>query len=331
VGGDGGVPIRWGRGYLGAMDLPTAIIEACRRRDPLHETGELTGYRLFHGEGDGVPGLTIDRMGELALIERSASLEVVVEEIADLLLRNAPVSRVALRGARREQRGPHPAPMESLRGETVTGPLEILEHGLRFLTAPDERRASGFFFDTRPVRRWLRSHSSGRRITNTFAHTGSLGVAAAVGGARSVLHIDNKRSPLEVAAEHHRRNGVPLDERSFLKGNVYQQLGRAGRRGVKVDGVVLDPPPVVPRRMAPRAPVGQDFPQLASLAAPLLAEGGWLLCCFNREDRSHEEGEREVLEGAGVPLRIVERGTSGIDFPATSPERRLRWSVFLRG
>ena len=177
---------------------------------------------------------------------------------------------------------------------------------------------------------WIRANSSGRRISNLFAHTGSLGVAAAAGGARSVVHVDNKKSPLDAAREHHVLNDLPVDSRSFIVGNVYQQLARARRGTVALDGIILDPPPVVPRKLAPRKPKGQDYPQLSSLAAPLLSVGGWLLCFFSRFDRTRAEYERDVLDHAGTPLEVIWRGTSGVDFPAIDAEQKLRMTVFER-
>ena len=307
-----------------------AVAEACDRRAELHRISDLTGYRLFHGAADGCVGLTIDRVGSLATIEARNYLEAKLPAIAQVLLERTPVTEVAVRGSSSEAAGPHPAQLRSLVGEVPTGSIEIVEHGLHFWVSPNERRESGFFFDTRPARRWLKENSEGRRISNLFAHTGSLGVAAAAGGARSVVHVDNKKSPLVVAREHHARNDLPVDDRSFIVGNVYQQLLRARRGSVELDGIILDPPPVVPRKMAPRKPVGQDYPQLASLAAPLLAPRGWLLCFFSRFDRTRAEYESDVLDHAGVPLEVCWRGTSGEDFPAIDPEGELRLTAFVR-
>ena len=172
------------------------------------------------------------------------------------------------------------------------------------------------------------TNSSQRRILNLFAHTGSLGVASAAGGARSVLHVDSKKSPLEVAKEHHRLNDLPADDRSFLRGNVYQQLTRAKKAGVQVDGIILDPPPQLPRKFAPRPPVGQDFAQLTRLARPLLAPGGWLLCFFHRFDRTRAEFESDVQSGAGEFLEVIWRSTSGVAFPEEDPEHKLRLTAF---
>ena len=312
-------------------EVTAAVGEALARREELHRRSDLTGYRLVHGAADALPGLTVDRIDDLAVIEvRGERDRFDLPSLAAQLIEHAPVTRVAIRGARAEQRGPHPAPLENLIGDAPTDPIWIDEGGLKFQVAPNERRANGFFYDARPAREWLREHSSDRRITNLFAHTGSLGVAALAGGARSVVHVDAKSSPLDVARLHHRENGLEVDNRSFLRGNVYQVLKRAGRGGVQVDGVILDPPPVVPRKLAPRPPVGQDFEQLTSLAAPMLAPGAWLLCFFSREDVSREESEAAVERGAGMPLEVIWRGTSGVDFPAQGEERQLRLTAWRK-
>ena len=310
------------------MNLTHKIKIACQRRDSLHTSREHTGYRLFHGPGEGQPGLTIERLGDFALIDSTADLHSEWNAMSETLLAMTPVTSVILRVSAPRTRGPEPPPLSVIAGEKPTGPIEILEHNLRFQVSPEVRHEGGFFFDARRARAWLMTNSSQRRVLNLFAHTGSLGVASAAGGARSVLHVDSKKSPLEVAKEHHRLNDLPADDRSFLRGNVYQQLTRAKKAGVQVDGIILDPPPQLPRKFAPRPPVGQDFAQLTKLARPLLAPGGWLLCFFHRFDRTRAEFESDVQSGAGEFLEVIWRSTSGVDFPEEDPEHKLRLTAF---
>ncbi len=310
------------------MNLTQKIKIACQRREQLHTSREHTGYRLFHGPGEGQPGLTIERLGDFALIDSAVDLRPEWDAMSATLLTETPVSSVILRVATPGARSPEPPPLSVIAGQKPGGPIEILEHDLRFQVFPEIRHEGGFFFDARPARAWLLANSRHRRILNLFAHTGSLGVASAAGGARSVLHVDSKKSPLAVAKEHHRLNDLPADDRSFLRGNVYQQLIRARKAGVQVDGIILDPPPQLPRKFAPKKPVGQDFAQLTKLARPLLAPGGWLLCFFHRFDRTRSEFEHDVQSGAGESLEVTWRSTSGIDFPEQNPEHKLRLTVF---
>ncbi len=316
------------------MTIPVSLTHAIRSalevRRVLSEDPTQTVYRLFHGYGEGCPGLTIDRYGEVALVSHKVDVAAELPEITDVLLEHYPFERVLAKAHRYFNWDSQAISVSPLVGELPTAPIEVMDNGLKFLATVHTREANGFFLDSRPARRWLLEHSAERRILNLFAYTGSLGVAAMAGGARSVVHVDSKNKPLETARKNHLLNDLPLDSRSFMKGNVYQHLPRAHRAGVCFDGVILDPPPRVPDRMANRQPLGQDYRQLTPLVTPLLAPGAWLLCFFNRFDRCRVDLEQDVLESSEVPLEVLWRGSSGEDFPEDDRERKLRLTAFVR-
>ncbi|MBT3346289.1 MAG: hypothetical protein HN712_04720 [Gemmatimonadetes bacterium] len=312
-------------------DLPDAIRVASERRRTLHDDPDQTAYRLFHGYGEGYPGVTVDRYGDVALLSHKVEVAPAMRDAAArALLERAPVQRVIAKQYHAVDQGVRPVSVTQLYGEPITESVEVRDHGLRFMTRLHTPESNGLFLDARPARAWIREHASGRRILNLFAYTGSLGVAAAAGGARSVVHVDNKKNPLEIARQNHVLNGLPIDDRSLLCGNVYAHLPRARKAGRLLDGIILDPPPQVPANTGRRRPEGQDYGQLSSLAAPVLASEGWLLCFFNRLDRTRQEMEAEVLESAGVPLEVLWRGESGEDFPEVDQERKLRLTAFRR-
>jgi len=141
--------------------------------------------------------------------------------------------------------------------------------------------------------------------------------------------VDQQRRALAVAAENHALNGVPIDGRDIVRGNLYPHLKRAARHGQRFDGVILDPPPTVPRGGA-RASSGQDYETLSRLVAPLLAPNAWLLCLFHQRGRTWDACEAEVLRGAAeAGLSVTWRGTSGDDFPETDPTAPMRATVFV--
>jgi len=311
-------------------ELTANVIAAYERRSELHGRADQTAYRLFHGYAEGCPGLVIDRLGDVALITRKVDVDDDLVAISEALLEQHPFTAVVAKAHRDLSSGSAALSVRALHGELPADSFEVLDQGLRFRVSAHNREHSGLFLDARPARGWLRDNSRGRRVLNLFAFTGSLGVAALAGGGRSVVHVDSKANPLAIARENHRLNGLSVDPRDFLLGNVYQHLPHARRSGLSFDGIVLDPPPRVPRRMARRRPQGQDYGQLAELAGPLMAPEGWLLCFFNRIDRNRASLEQEVLEHAGVPLEPIWRGTSGEDFPERDPERKLRLTAFAR-
>lgn len=315
---------------LHGNDLTQAIANACAKRATLAHDGQ-TAYRLFHGYGEGHPGLAIDRYGSTILVSHKAGEDDLIEPVLAGLDQAAVDAEIVIAKAHRSFNWDTRAISTSaVRGTRPTGPVHVLENGLTLVATPHDEANNGLFLDARPVREWLLENSRDRRVLNLFAYTGSLGVAAAVGGAKRVIHLDKAKHPLMLARENHRLNGLPINERSFIAGDVYRHLPRAARGGAQFDGIVLDPPPCVPRQWRKNHPGAQDFARLTRLTTKLLAPGGWLLCFFHRFDRSRAEFEAEVMAHAAYDLRVLWRGTSGPDFPELDPERKLRVTAFER-
>jgi len=303
-------------------DLPALLLAAAERRAPWHDDPRQTAYRLFHGYSEGFPGLCVDRLGDALVVTCRPEHEVAVAEALEPL-----TARLATRlVVAKPPRGRGEA--RALRGDALPV-LDVVDNGLRFRVEPLAPRNEGLYLDARPARAWLLGHSRGRRVLNLFAYTGSLGAAAAAGGARSVLQVELQKRALQRAKQNLVLNGLHADDRDLIREDLYKFLRRQAKRGAAFDGIVLDPPPLVPGRGA-RRPTGQDFATLAPLAAPLLSPGGWLLCLFHRRERSWADSETEVHRASPVPLEVLWRGTSGDDFPEHDVESKLRFTAFAR-
>lgn len=300
-------------------EISDALLAAFDRRAALHADPAQTAYRLFHGHGEGCPGLTVDRLGPVLVVTHRPELEAVVPEgLKPLVARIGPrLVVMKLPWGKGRPRVVHGLPEQQ---------VEVVDNGLRFEIEPLAPRNTGLYLDARPARAWLLQNSTDRRILNLFAYTGSLGLAAASGGARWVIHVELQKRQLRRITRNLSLNGLPVDDRNLVREDLYKYLRRGKRKGLAVDGVILDPPPMVPGR----DPGGQDYGSLTRLAAPLLAPGGWLLCFFHRRERSRADCEQEVLTASPIPLKILHRGTSGDDFPETDPEARLRFTAFVR-
>ena len=309
------------------MELSARIDGAWRARLALEQDPELDCYRIVHGAADGCPGLEIDRYGDAVVIAHWPELAPRLGEVLEALDHHRRFD-VAIARARGREAGAG-APPSALRGSPPAGPVWVVrEHGLRF--AVDLMRAGnpGLFLDARPVRRWIRAHAAGRRVLNLFAFTGSLGVAAAAGGARQVVHVDSHRGALDWCRANSALNGLPADERDLARMNIYQHIrrGQAGRQ--RYGAIILDPPPG-PEQPRPkdRTPGRRGPLALAPLAARMLEPGGWLLCFFHRDARERAALEAEVA-AADARLDILWRGESGPDFP-DAPDRVLRVSAWI--
>jgi 23S rRNA (cytosine1962-C5)-methyltransferase len=298
------------------------MLEALDRREPLQADGRQSAYRVFHGYTEGCPGLCVDRFGDALVATHGAELEADgLNWIEPLVARLSPSLVVA-----KARRGLDPRLIRGQAAET----LQVVDTGLTFEIEPMARRNVGLYLDARPARTWLRENSEGRRVLNLFAYTGSLGLAAAAGGARWVMHVELQKRQLRRAKRNHDLNGLPIDDRNLIREDLYKYLRRAGKKKrLQVDGVILDPPPMVPGRGSHRPP-GQDYATLVPLATPLLSVGGWLLCFFHRHERTRADAEAEVLRASTVPLEVLWRGTSGVDFPEDDPQAKLRFTAFAR-
>ncbi|HWM87451.1 MAG TPA: class I SAM-dependent methyltransferase [Kofleriaceae bacterium] len=299
------------------MELSQRIRDGWRARAELERDPDVDCYRLFHGWSEGCPGLEIDRYGDAVVIAHGPELAPRLGELVETLDQCRRFEVVVARG-----RGAEPI---ALRGAPPAGPTWLVrEHGLRF--AVDLMRAGnpGLYLDARPARQWIRRNAAGRRVLNLFAFTGSLGVAAAAGGARPVAHVDSHRGALDWCRENARLNGVEVDERDLARMNIYQHIRRAQAGRQRYGAIILDAPPGPERpRAKDRTPGLRGTLALAPLAARMLEPGGWLLCFFHRDARDPARLEAEMAAAAGVRLEPLWRGASGPDFPGPDPRGDL--------
>jgi len=312
-------------------DLSTQISRAWQDRVPLHDGTHVNAYRIFHGAHDGHEDLIIERFDQTAIISAYTPLtDLEEDEIRRSLLSLFKPHLILLKDRWRRDNSTASREGRVLHGILPKSSLKVMDSDMQFLVDPWNAQNTGLFLDARPARQWLKNHSRDHRILNLFAYTGSLGVAAAVGGARSVTHVDNQKGIHHRISENHALNQVPINGRDLIKNDCYQTLKMSRKKGWTYNGIILDPPPRVPRKSG-RKTINQDYPTLARLALPCLERDGWLLCFFNRWDTSWSQMENEIKEAGiekNLSLSVVWRGTSGIDFPEQDPDRKLRMTAF---
>jgi 23S rRNA G2069 N7-methylase RlmK/C1962 C5-methylase RlmI len=115
-----------------------------------------------------------------------------------------------------------------------------------------------------------------------------------------------------------------------LRGDIYKHLPRAIKAGKKFDGIILDPPPkVYQSRYAKHKTSGQDFSALIQYCTQLLNPGGWIVGMLHRFDYSWDDFENQVKKASGQRLLPQTRLTSGVDFPESMADKKLRVSIFV--
>ncbi|MBQ49313.1 MAG: hypothetical protein CMP10_18185 [Zetaproteobacteria bacterium] len=306
------------------------IHRAVQRRQELIADASTDSFRLFHGYGEGCPGLVIEKFGDLIVIDHKFELEAEAESLVKAIDKVIE-SKVIITKGHQSLRTKLKKRFIVRKGKLEEANISCQERGIPYDIRPNTPHNLGLYFDTRDSRAWLRKNSADCRVLNLFAFTGSLGLSSILGGAKEVVHLDRSAELLSRMQSNYELNGKKWDGRSFLKGDIYKHLPRAIKAGKKFDGIILDPPPkVYSSPHASNAPRGQDFGQLVHLCSQLLSEQGWLMCFFHRFDLSRDQFENEVLKNTHLPLLVSERLSSGIDFPEDNPEHKLRVSIFTR-
>ena len=306
----------------------------------LHAEGT-DAYRLFHGVAEGAPGVTVDRYGPLLLVQtfREPIAPALVDDVAAAVSRRLGLALEVVcnhRGARSEGAEAH-TPTAAALGDHVAR-----EHCVQYhVRARHRGQDPWLFLDLRRGRAAVQTLAGGKDVLNLFAYTCGVGVAAAVGGARSVTNVDFAESALEVGVRNAALNGVGPERFSVLRSDclpVLRQLAGqpVQRRGKhvpfvrveprKYDLIVLDPP-----RLAKSAfgtiDVVNDYASLWKPALLALAEGGTLVATNHVPTVRAADWHaalRRSSEKAGRPLRTFDALEVDGDFPSFDGEPPLK-------
>jgi len=288
---------------------------------------DTTGYRLVHAEGDGLPGLIVDRFGDVVSVQFSTfgmkeREGLVFEALAEKLSPRAIVDRTANGVAASEGFLPSRG---VVRGEEITA-FEFKERGLSFRVPLDIGQKTGFYFDQRPLRVRVEHISHGKRVLDAYSFVGAFAMAAARGGASKVVAVDESAIALEVGAECARLNGLE-GSIDFVKHDARKTLAEA-KGGFDV--VVVDPPRLAPTRGS-RDGALIAYSKLAEVACHAVAPGGVLVYCSCSAAVDLFALTRALATGArraNVEATVFERGFQGADHPASAafPEGvYLKW------
>lgn len=307
-----------------------------RRRGLLGDRGT-TAVRLFHGTTEGLPGLVVERFGEVLIVQLHegqlvAQQESLREGVSYLM--QAVGARAAYlkhfvrdRAAGEDEVGGMHREATPWIGEAVGEAIQVLENGVRFVIRPYDGYSVGLFLEHRDNRRRVRELAAGKRVLNTFAYTCGFSVAAAAGGAGQVVSVDVSRRYLEWGKENFAANALRIEKHLFFAQDVREYLARAGRQGRKFDLVVLDPPTFGRVKKPKRTFVlEQELPVLLGEALGVLERGGRLLFATNCRGLEFGRIERALRDGAGGrKVSVAGKGGAGEDFAGDGGYSRMMW------
>ena len=292
---------------------------ALRARLPIASTG----LRLVHGEADGLPGLVVDRYGDVLSAQfLSAGSERWKATLADLLLAATGAQRLYERSdaSVRELEG---LPLHTgwLRGDGDTT-VQIGEHAWQLTLDVAQGHKTGFYLDQRDNRlafsRWVRQLGL-KQVFNGYCYTGGFTVAALAGGAEHVTSVDSSAPALQRLQAHVQLNGFAAAASTCHDADVNAFLRASLEAGRHFDAIVLDPPKFAPTAAhAERA--ARAYKDINRLAFKLLAPGG-LLLTFSCSGGINADLFHKIVAGAaadaGADGAILQRLEGACDHPTT--------------
>ena len=235
-------------------------------------------YRLVHAEADGLPGVVIDRFGDVAVIQPNAAwAETHIEALAAALRAVTGVAAIVKNGTGRS-RG-----LEGLVEETVilsgkiSGPVPVPMNGATYMADVLGGQKTGLFFDQRPNHAFAQRLARGARVLDMFSHVGGFALAALAGGAESALAVDASATALALAGQGAAASGM-ADRFATRQGDAFAVLEALAEEGAQFDLLICDPPAFAPAKPALEAGL-RAYERLARLAAPRVAPGGYLVLC----------------------------------------------------
>ena len=314
------------------------IEAAVARRSTLPMLAGQDGVRLVHGEADGLPGLIVDRYGEVLVVAlNSAGAEKWRDAIVGALLRTTGAAHIYERSDSDVRR------LEGLELRVGTlhgappGSVVITEHGVRLLVDLVGGHKTGFYLDQRDNRLLTRGLAAGRRVLNCFCYTGGFSLQALAGGAREVLSVDSSGPALAAAqASLALNDGLDASRAHWRDADVFELLRELRTAGETFDLVILDPPKFAPSSAhAERA--GRAYRDINRLGLQLLAPGGLLMTYSCSGGVSAERFRGFVASAAadaGVDAVVLQHLQAGPDHPVAlaAPEGEyLKGLLVARG
>ncbi len=288
--------------------------------------GDTTVARLVNAEGDGLPGLTVDRYGDFLMVQYFtlvwqrylSTLAVALQEVYNPL---GIYCKYRPQETRKLAAGKNVRPPQSrlLAGKAAPADLTVRENGLLYRIDLSKDLHTGLFHDQRQNRLEFRRQAAGCRVLNLFSYTGAFSVAAAAGGAEQVTSVDAAGRYLDWACENFRLNEIPPEGHEFITGDCFVELDRLAKSRRFFDLVFIDPPSFSTTRKSRFTTTGGTA-ELVQKVLRLMPPKALLVTSSNLQRMSLEDYVKELRKGslaAGRELQIINVSGQADDFPYT--------------
>ena len=304
------------------------------RRDVMAD--DFQACRLIHGEADGLPGLTVDRYGEILVTQVESygtemHKDVIYRALVDQLARyGEKISGIFERneGELRKKEG-----LPQYKGwygdKHPQSPItEIVENGIIYEVDVENGQKTGFFLDQKYNRKAIWNLAKGRDVLDCCTHTGSFALNAAKAGAASVTAMDISETALSMAKKNAERNGLNLNLR---QGDVFDVLKQLKQEHAHFDYIILDPPAFTKSRKTFHN-ARNGYRQVNADAMRLLKRGGYLASASCSHFMPKEEFEKMLVDAAndaGVGIRIIEQRGAAMDHPVMPAVKETEYLKFF--
>ncbi|GCE16411.1 class I SAM-dependent rRNA methyltransferase [Dictyobacter kobayashii] len=298
---------------------------------------QTNAYRLINSEGDGLPGLVVDRYADILVAQiHTAGMEQLRPLVIEALMQETGARGILLRndGQSRRREGLQIEEPTIAAGE-VPEQVQVRENGVSFFIDFWQGQKTGFFLDQRDKREALRKYTRGKRVLNCFSYTGGFSVYAALNKPPAqVTSVDISAPAIDAARQIFEMNGLDTSAHQFVVADVFDYLEEAHSQGELFDVVVLDPPAFAKSQGA-RTQALKAYRRLNMLGMQVLKPGGILLTC----SCSGVVGMDDLLGSVSLSaqrlqrsVQLLESYTHGVDHPIhiAMPETAYLKSIFCR-
>jgi len=302
------------------------LVTAAHVRVALDEKNT-TGYRLVHGENDGLPGLVLDRYANTLVLKLYTPAWIPhLKDFCDALAQVSPATHLILRLNRSLQNQ-----TEFLHGlsdgmtlslQTPPSPILFKENGLIFESDPVHGQKTGFFLDQRDNRARVKKLSRDKSVLNAFAYTGGFSVYAARGGAKEVVSVDVSAPALEAAVRNMEHNELAAVSHETIAEDAFEILAHMASQKRLFDVVIIDPPMFAQSEKQIAAALSA-YRKLTRLGLGVLRHGGTLVqaSCSSRVDAdTFFDSVHQSAKEAGRRLTELERTGHALDHPISFKE-----------
>src|SRR5512142_1773445 len=282
-------------------------------------------YRALYSEGDGLPGLIVDKYaGTLVIQSLTAGIDRMLDDVIKALREEYSPNAIVLRNDSGSRA------LEGLSQEkhvvlgSVEGPVEIEESGISYEVDVLEGQKTGFFFDQRENRLALREYARGRRTLDCFCYVGAWSLTAARYGAAEVIGIDSSEKAVALAMSNAARNKLPA---RFMVADVFDELRALEKKGERFGLIVLDPPAFVKSRAKVREAL-KGYKEINLRAMKLLEPGGILATCpcsHHIDEALFREMLIDAAYSAGRQARVLEMRSQARDHPVLLAARETQY------